>query len=186
MLVPAVFLLVSTPLAIAVERLLRHLTSSADTEYNEPGRKRLPWQVEPWNARVRVGVALLLPPLTAATALRFDILEAIAVSVLLIAFLVCAATDLLCYRVPNVVTYPGVVLALAAAAFMPHGDLRNALVAVGLSASLFLAVWALSRGGIGLADVKLAVLIGAALGPPASTTPWRLASSPVVLSWERC
>ena len=39
---------------------------------------------------------------------------------------------------PNVVTYPGVVLALAAAAFMPHGDL------------------------------KLAALIGAALGIPAA------------------
>ena len=68
----------------------------------------------------------------------------------------CTATDLLCYRVPNVVTYPGVLLALAAAAFMPHGDLRSALVAVGLSASLFLAVWALRRGGIGMA-VLLAV-----------------------------
>jgi prepilin signal peptidase PulO-like enzyme (type II secretory pathway) len=78
------------------------------------------------------------------------------------------ATDLLCYRVPNVVTYPGVVLALAAAAFMPHGDLRSALIAVGLSASLFLGVWVLSRGGIGLADVKFAVLIGAALGLPAA------------------
>jgi len=41
-----------------------------------------------------------------------------------------------------------------------------ALVAVGLSAALFIAVWALTRGGIGLADVKFAVLIGAALGLP--------------------
>jgi prepilin signal peptidase PulO-like enzyme (type II secretory pathway) len=168
--VPVVFFLVGTPLAIAVERLLRRLTGFADTEYNEPGRKRLPWQIEPWNARLRVGVALLLPPLAAASAWRFEILEAIAISVLLIALLVCMATDLLCYRVPNVVTYPGVVLALVAAAFMPHGDLRSALVAVGLSVSLFLAVWVLSRGGIGLADVKFAVLIGAALGLPAAYT----------------
>ena len=35
---------------------------------------------------------------------------------------------------------------------------------------IFLAVWALSRGGLGLADVKLAVLIGAALGLPAAYT----------------
>jgi prepilin signal peptidase PulO-like enzyme (type II secretory pathway) len=166
--VPVVFFLVSTPLAMAVERLLRQLTGFAEREYTGPGRERLPWQVEPWNDRLRVAVALLLPPLAAASAWRFDILEAIAVSVLLIALLVCTATDLLCYRVPNVVTYPGVVLALAAAAFMPHGDLRSALIAVGLSASLFLAVWALSRGGIGLADVKLAILIGAALGLPAA------------------
>jgi prepilin signal peptidase PulO-like enzyme (type II secretory pathway) len=166
--VPVVFFLVGTPLAIVVERLLRRLTGAADTDYNEPGRKRLQWQVEPWNARLRVGVALILPPLAAAAAWRFDILEALAVSVLLIALLVCMATDLLCYRVPNVVTYPGVVLALAAAAFMPHGDLRSALIAVGLSASLFLGVWVLSRGGIGLADVKFAVLIGAALGLPAA------------------
>jgi len=49
-----------------------------------------------------------------------------------------------------------------------HGSRGGALLGAMLSAAVFLAVWALSRGGIGMADVKLAVLIGAAQGQPAA------------------
>jgi leader peptidase (prepilin peptidase)/N-methyltransferase len=70
--------------------------------------------------------------------------------------------------VPNVVTYPGTLLALGAAALFPEGDLVNAAIA-GLGGGLvFLVMAIITRGGLGLGDVKLAVLIGAALGFPGS------------------
>jgi prepilin signal peptidase PulO-like enzyme (type II secretory pathway) len=42
------------------------------------------------------------------------------------------------------------------------------LLAISLSAAFFLPMWALTGGGIGLADVKLAVFMAAALGLPAA------------------
>jgi prepilin signal peptidase PulO-like enzyme (type II secretory pathway) len=86
------------------------------------------------------------------------------------ALLVCTATDLLRYRVPNVVTYPGFALALICSAALPGGDLRASLFAVILAAGFFVPIWVLTRGGIGMADVKLAVFIAAALGLPAAFT----------------
>src|SRR5581483_3043893 len=73
----------------------------------------LPWQVEPWRTRVRWLVAGAAPPLLAVAGGRFGLVEAVAVSALVLALLLCTGTDLVEYRVPNVVTYPGTALALA-------------------------------------------------------------------------
>jgi prepilin signal peptidase PulO-like enzyme (type II secretory pathway) len=70
------------------------------------------------------------------------------------------------FRVPNAVTYPATVAALAAAVFMPNGSIGDALLAAALGGGLFFVLAVITRGGIGLGDVKLAVLIGAALGLP--------------------
>jgi len=70
--------------------------------------------------------------------------------------------------VPNAVTYPGILLALVAAVFMPDADLKGALLAAAIVGTFFLVLALLSRGGLGLGDVKLAILIGAALGLPAA------------------
>lgn len=162
------FLLLSIPAAVVVERLIWRLTANVGDWADEPGRRVLPWQEGPPSAWLRLGCALLVPPLMLGAALRFEAGSALATGVLLMALLICSATDLLRYRVPNAVTYPGVALALLAALVMPGGDFIGAVVAAGVSAALFVSVWALTRGGIGFADVKFAVLVGAALGLPSA------------------
>jgi prepilin signal peptidase PulO-like enzyme (type II secretory pathway) len=129
--------------------------------------KQLPWQVEPWASYLRRGVVLFLPPLTTVAGWRFDrAIDALAVSLLVAGLLVCTATDLLRYRVPNAVTYPGTALALLAALFLAPSstDLLSAFVAAVLAGLIFLVMAVVTRGGLGLGDVKLSVLIGAALG----------------------
>jgi leader peptidase (prepilin peptidase)/N-methyltransferase len=49
---------------------------------------------------------------------------------------------------------------------MPDGEIMEAVLAALLGGGLFLVLSILTRGGIGLGDVKLAVLIGAGLGLP--------------------
>jgi leader peptidase (prepilin peptidase)/N-methyltransferase len=70
------------------------------------------------------------------------------------------------FRVPDAVTYPGTLLVLVAALLMPEGNAGEALLAAAIGGGLFFALAVVTRGGIGLGDVKLAVLIGAALGLP--------------------
>jgi prepilin signal peptidase PulO-like enzyme (type II secretory pathway) len=158
------FVLVSPLAALAVERAIRQLTLTGDVTGNGAGRRLLPWQVEPASSRLRVLMSGCAPFLLAAAALRFDAGPAVIVSVVLLAFLICAATDLLCYRVPDVVTYPGTVLVLAAAAVLPEGDLEEAALGALTCGGIFLSLTLLTRGGFGLADGKLAAFIGATLG----------------------
>jgi prepilin signal peptidase PulO-like enzyme (type II secretory pathway) len=161
-----IFFLAAIPAALCAERLIARFTDPyADSEEDSPA-VLLPWQRGPWPARVRWGVVLPLPALMAIAGWRFDAPQAAAVSVLVLALLICTATDLLKYRVPNAVTYPGIVLALAADVFMPDGEIMEAVLAALLGGGLFLVLSILTRGGIGLGDVKLAVLIGAGLGLP--------------------
>jgi leader peptidase (prepilin peptidase)/N-methyltransferase len=160
------FVLASVLVAFVTERTVWLLAESECPLHEHPDRKQLPWQVAPWRSRLRISLALLAIPLVAGAAFRFDDVEAVIVSVLLLALLICAATDLLSYRVPNAVTYPGIGLALLGALLAPQGDFSGAAIAAGLSVAVFLAISALTGGGIGVADAKLAVLIGAALGLP--------------------
>jgi prepilin signal peptidase PulO-like enzyme (type II secretory pathway) len=162
------FFLLGIPAAFLAERLIFNLTNFEDGDDEEDEGpievKQLPWQGGAWQARVRVGLVAFIPVLTALAGSRFDPPQALAVSALVVALIVCTATDLLRYRVPNVVTYPGIILALAAAMVMPEGDLKTAVVAAVGGGLLFLVMAVVTRGGLGLGDVKLAVLIGAALG----------------------
>jgi leader peptidase (prepilin peptidase)/N-methyltransferase len=163
-----VFFLLGIPAAFLADRAIAHLSRPGDELEDEAlAAKRLPWQIGPWPARVRVGVVLFIPLLMAVAGSRFDIAPAIAVSALIIGLLVCTATDLLRYRVPNAVTYPGTALALLACVLLPGAGVLNALLAALLGGGLFFVLAIATRGGLGLGDVKLAVLIGAALGLPA-------------------
>jgi prepilin signal peptidase PulO-like enzyme (type II secretory pathway) len=56
------------------------------------------------------------------------------------------------------------VLALIAAVLMPDGDIGQALLAAVAGGGFFFILALLTRGGIGLGDAKLAMLIGAGLG----------------------
>lgn len=168
------YLLIGVALAVVADRLIARfdrgaLLASAAEEDDVEARvesKQLPWQVQPWSDRLRRGVVLLLIPLTIAAGLRFELIDAIAVSLLVTALLICTATDLLRYRVPNAITYPGTLLTLVAVYLLSSSvaDLLSAVVAAVLAAAVFLLMAILTRGGLGLGDVKLAMLIGAALG----------------------
>jgi prepilin signal peptidase PulO-like enzyme (type II secretory pathway) len=161
------FLLLGLPLAYLGSRLVIHLTDYEEVleEGEEPNRP-LPWQQHPWTGRVRWSVMLTLPVFMAVAGSRFDVLPALLLSLLLAALLVCTATDLLRYRVPNVITYPSIVLALLAALVMPDADLKGAVIAALLGGGMFLLLAIVTRGGLGLGDVKLAILIGVMLGLP--------------------
>lgn len=79
--------------------------------------------------------------------------------------LVCTTTDLINYRVPNVVTYPAIAGALVVGAVVPGAHLLDVALG-GLMAAGVLFVPALFTGGvgIGMGDVKLALFVGFALG----------------------
>jgi prepilin signal peptidase PulO-like enzyme (type II secretory pathway) len=159
--------LAGLPLAFAAYgRTIALATFADDEEPDEVEGNPLPWQQGAWPNRVRWAVLALLPPAMAIAGARFDLLEAVLVSLLFAALLACTVTDLLCFRVPNVITYPGTVAALVAAGVMPDGDFVGAVLACGVGAAFFLVLAVLTRGGIGLGDVKLIAMIGAALALP--------------------
>jgi prepilin signal peptidase PulO-like enzyme (type II secretory pathway) len=114
------------------------------------------------------------PALIAATTAAFAVAasryeepgQAAVISAYAAVLIVCAATDLIAFRVPNVITYPAAGGAILAAALMPDGDLTKALVGGAAGAGLMLGVALISRGGLGLGDVKLAGFVGLALGGP--------------------
>ncbi len=104
--------------------------------------------------------------LFAAAAARYDSASHLAVITAYICVLtVCAATDALSYRVPNVVTYPAIVGALVVGAAMPGAAFFEVLAGGALAGGVLL-VPALFTGGVGMGmgDVKLAAFIGLALG----------------------
>ena len=134
--------------------------------FGEAGRVRLAALLgeRPWWRR---------PALIAVTVTAFAVAagyhqveQAAVVSAYAAVLIVCAATDLIAFRVANVVTYPAAGGAILAAALMPRGDLIQALIGGAVGAGLMLAMAIVSRGGLGLGDVKLAGFAGLALGGP--------------------
>jgi prepilin signal peptidase PulO-like enzyme (type II secretory pathway) len=160
------FFLAGLPLLFVANRLVLYLTTFEEDLVEEDDARALPWQQGDWPDRVRWAILLLLPVAMAVAASRFDLLQAMAVSLVVLALLVITATDMLRFRVPNAITYPGTVAALAAAVLMPDGNIGDAVLAALLGGGVFFVLAVITRGGIGLGDVKLAVLIGAALGLP--------------------
>ena len=157
------------PLAVAFERLILRLTSvpfSALFETDAAPPRVLPWQAPRWRDRIARAFALSLPLLLALTALRFETPDMFVAGIVVVALVVCCATDLLAYRVPNIVTMPALALVLAAAAVAGMPELRDASLGLVACGGAMLVVAVLSRGGLGGGDVKLVALIGAALGLP--------------------
>ena len=120
---------------------------------------RISWRT--W-AFVLVAAALI-----AGAGIRFhDAGESAVVAVYIAVLVACAATDLTSFRVPNAITYPATLFALLAAALMPHGDLRAALIGGATAAGFMIVALIISRGAMGLGDVKLAIFAGLAVGWP--------------------
>jgi prepilin signal peptidase PulO-like enzyme (type II secretory pathway) len=69
------------------------------------------------------------------------------------------------YRVPNVCTIGGTPVLLALRILVFHDPIASAILGPALGGSLFMLVRMASRGRLGLGDVKLSMLIGAATGP---------------------
>ena len=111
--------------------------------------------------------AAITVALVIGAAVRYEDISHIAVVAVYIAvFVVCAATDLTSYRVPNVITYPAILFAFLVGAFLPDADFSAALIGGASAGGLMLFSLVISRGAMGLGDVKLATFAGLALGWP--------------------
>ena len=80
------------------------------------------------------------------------------------ALIVCTGTDVLAYRVPNVVTYPAILGAIVLGMVMPDANRIDVAMGGLVTGGIFLAMMIATRGGMGMGDVKLALFIGLALG----------------------
>jgi Flp pilus assembly protein protease CpaA len=107
---------------------------------------------------------------------------------MLLVFLACF--DLVTRRVPNRLTVPAAVAVIVLrAAFVPS-TLPEALGAAAAAFAFFLLVAVLTRGGMGMGDVKLAALIGLLLGTEALAAlivgilAGGVASLAVLLAWR--
>ena len=84
-------------------------------------------------------------------------------------FIIASFIDFASYLLPDILTLPGAVLALAGAYFFLHIPLKDSLIGAAVGAGVF---WLLQWGfkllkgydGLGTGDIKLMLLIGALLG----------------------
>ena len=109
-------------------------------------------------------------PLMGLALLRFGASGRFAVAALLIAALcVLAAIDLTERRIPNRIVLPTTAIVLAAQIVLfPDRALEWILAAIGAAVVLLLPLLVL-REGVGMGDVKLMLLLGAALGSAVAT-----------------
>ena len=116
----------------------------------------------PARRRVAIAAALVVAPVALW---RFGVGAEGLVGVFFFAVLVVLALkDLEEQRIPNVIVLPatGMVL-LAVGVLRPHHALEALVAAVAAATFLFVPSL-LAKGGVGMGDVKLALLLGAALG----------------------
>jgi leader peptidase (prepilin peptidase) / N-methyltransferase len=114
---------------------------------------------------VRSSAALIATGLVTASFIRFGFVPyAFMVAFVSSALIVLSVIDVEQRRLPNRIVLPSTVFVLAAqAAFFPERLVECVVAALG--AALFLLLPGLvCRGGVGMGDVKLALLLGATLG----------------------
>jgi len=132
----------------------------------EAGSLVLPLEGGEWAWARRLLVVGATAGLFATAGARYDgPAELTLVAAYICVFLVCAGTDLLAYRVPNVVTYPAIILALVAGLAMPDANLAAAVGGGALAGGVLLLPSLFTGGaGMGMGDVKLVAFAGLALG----------------------
>ncbi len=148
------FFFIGMPMAFVADRLIQRFNpSNGDRSYDdvssdqdeEQRSKQLPWQIKPWSDHLRRAVVVFLPVLAAVAGARFDPIQAFAVMLFLAALLICTATDLLSFRVPNAITYPATLLAILAALVMPDADVLDAAIAALAGGGIFLFMTLVTR-----------------------------------------
>jgi len=125
----------------------------------------------------RAPISPMYPAVEAVTAICFvaqgvffgDNLPLLAARLLFTAMLIVLfGTDLETMRLPNVITYPGIVIGLAFSLFLPPGIVASIIgAAVGAAIPWTIRwVWYQMKGveAMGLGDVKMLAMIGAFLG----------------------
>lgn len=83
---------------------------------------------------------------------------------LLIVLAVIVVLDLRAKVIPDIVTLPGIVYALALAAVVETPPLREAVLGAVAGGGILLLLAVVSRGAFGGGDIKLMAMLGAALG----------------------
>jgi leader peptidase (prepilin peptidase)/N-methyltransferase len=133
---------------------------------SETGALDMPRALTTGSAYRRLVVLAVATVLFAIAGWRYDgeTFAMIIVAMYLSALIVCTGTDVLAYRVPNVITYPAILAAIVIGTVAPDAN-RLEMFAGGLvTGGVFLAMSIVTRGGMGLGDVKLAFFTGFALG----------------------
>jgi len=117
----------------------------------------------------RLAVVATTAGLFALAAARYpEAWQAAIICAYLSILIVCTVTDLLVYRVPDAMTYPGMLLALAVGLLAPGSSWERPLIGGAIAGGILLLPALLTHGQMGMGDVKLAAFGGLALG-------WRLA-----------
>ncbi len=93
-------------------------------------------------------------------------------SLLVIAGIIDIRTKLL----PNIITIPGIMIGLFFAALGWSITLKSSLLGILVSGGILLLIAIISKGGMGMGDVKYFALIGTFIGPQASVIALFLAS----------
>ena len=78
--------------------------------------------------------------------------------------IICTATDILAYRVPNAVTYPAIVGTFIVGMLVPGANRLDVIAGGLLFGGLLFVPSILTGGAMGMGDVKLAFFVGLALG----------------------
>ena len=119
----------------------------------------------------RVSVMAVLPAILAVSLLFLPFLpEEIAAETALrtavLAYLTIAAIDLFTKKVPNVLVYPAIAYTLSATAIVDSTALLSALLGGLAALGVMFGLALLSRGSMGMGDVKAAGLGGCIVGLP--------------------
>lgn len=105
--------------------------------------------------------------------------EALALAVLIGILAVLTVIDLRSQILPNRIVLPSTMAAALAAPLLPADGYVSALIGAGTAFLVFAAIYYARPGVIGGGDVKLAAMIGFALGFPGAL--WALALAPALM-----
>jgi len=98
-------------------------------------------------------------------ALESNVASGVVGALFLSILLLCFVTDLQTRRIPNAFVVPGTAAGLILSAAGWSIPLRDALSGLLLALFLLMIIAVLSRGGMGMGDVKMMAMIGAYVGP---------------------
>lgn len=113
----------------------------------------------------RIAVVAATTGIFAAVGAQYqgDVLHLAVLAMYSSVLIVCSGTDILAYRVPNVVTYPGIITAFGIGMSIDGAD-RLEVILGGVVFAGILLIPSILTGGMGMGDVKLALFVGLALG----------------------